>query len=174
MLKSIGIDGCTTSHGGVVNATQTTKTNHGIPMLQAGDGFQCPICKMWSTLLSGSSTLSFNGVKASLEGDLFTCGAVLIAKQNTAKATMKSDDGAINNISKLLSGLKDGTTAYTGQFQLVNELDGTPHANTKYKIKYDDGTVVEGITSDVGLTEILPVKDKPSKVTIELGEIEGW
>lgn len=173
MLKSIGIDGCTTSHGGVVNATQTTK-----PIMV----FQCYKQEMAFSARSVRCGLlfclavvhCFNGVKASLEGDLFTCGAVLIAKQNTAKATMKSDDGAINNISKLLSGLKDGTTAYTGQFQLVNELDGTPHANTKYKIKYDDGIVVEGITSDVGLTEILPVKDKPSKVTIELGEIEGW
>jgi hypothetical protein len=53
-------------------------------------------------------------------------------------------------------------------------LDGTPHANTKYKIKYDDGTVVEGITSDVGLTEILQVRDKPSEIIIELEEVEGW
>lgn len=174
MLKSIGVDGCTTSHGGTVKATQTTKTNHGIPMLQAGDGFQCPICKTWSTLLEGGSTLSFNGIKASLEGDMFTCGAILKGKQNTAKATMVSNGSSTNNISSLLSGINENTSAYTGQYQLINELDGTPHANTKYKIKYDDGTVVEGVTNGAGLTEILPIKDKSSEIKIELGENEGW
>lgn len=58
MGKAIGTDGCTTSHRGVVKATQFTAKHHGKPMLKAGDGFKCPKCKTCSTLIQGSGLLS--------------------------------------------------------------------------------------------------------------------
>ena len=53
MSKGFGIHGSTTDHGGVVISTQSRSSQMGNLFLRAGDGFACPKCKTWSTLIKG-------------------------------------------------------------------------------------------------------------------------
>ncbi len=53
----------------------------GIFFLRAGDGFACPKCKTWSTLIKSNDHVIFDGKAVAYVGDKFTCGATLLPKQ---------------------------------------------------------------------------------------------
>lgn len=81
-MKAFGINGSTTNHGGVVIASQQMAVEEGISFLRAGDGFACPKCKCWSTLISSNSFIIIDGKPVAFVGDKFTCGAILLQKQS--------------------------------------------------------------------------------------------
>lgn len=157
MNKAIGVEGCTTSHGGTVKASQTTKAHHGIPMLQKGDGFMCPKCKIWSTLIEGNSILSFDGVRAAVEDDRFSCGAILIAKQYTARTYSGSLQGNSNISSNSLLNIQ---FEYGQQFIIQDELTGEPLAEVCYEIHKRSGEIIHGTTDHEGLTELITGDDE--------------
>ena len=80
-MKAFGINGSTTDHGGTVVATQSRSSQMGSLFLRAGDGFACPKCKKWSTLIKSHDHVIFDGKAVAYVGDKFTCGATLIPKQ---------------------------------------------------------------------------------------------
>ena len=81
MTKGFGIHGSTTDHGGVVISTQSRSSQMGNLFLRAGDGFACPKCKCWSTLIKSNDHVIFDGKAVAYMGDKFTCGATLLPKQ---------------------------------------------------------------------------------------------
>lgn len=81
MSKGFGIHGSTTSHGGTVLSTQSQSSQMGNLFLRAGDGFACPKCKTWSTLIKSNDHVIFDGKAVAYVGDKFTCGATLMPKQ---------------------------------------------------------------------------------------------
>lgn len=81
MAKGFGIHGSTTDHGGIVISTQSTSSQMGSLFLRAGDGFACPKCKIWSTLIKSNDHVVFDGKPVAYVGDKFTCGATLMPKQ---------------------------------------------------------------------------------------------
>ncbi len=81
MAKGFGIHGSATDHGGVVFSTQSTSSQMGSLFLRAGDGFACPKCKIWSTLIKSNDHVVFDGKPVAYVGDKFTCGATLMLKQ---------------------------------------------------------------------------------------------
>lgn len=81
MAKGFGIHGSTTDHGGTVISTQSRSSQMGNLFLRAGDGFACPKCKCWSTLIKSNDHVIFDGKAVAYVGDKFTCGATLMPKQ---------------------------------------------------------------------------------------------
>ncbi|TQR64452.1 PAAR domain-containing protein [Acinetobacter sp. RF14B] len=81
MSKGFGIHGSATSHGGTVLSTQSRSSQMGNLFLRAGDGFSCPKCKTWSTLIKSNDHVVFNGKAVAYVGDKFTCGANLMPRQ---------------------------------------------------------------------------------------------
>ena len=168
MLNAIGTDGCTTTHGGVVKATQFTATHHGKPMLKTGDGFQCPKCETWSTIMQGSGLLSWHGAKVALGGDKFTCGAELVAQQSPATV-------AKGNISTSVSPSTDEASTpissksfdFDDVYQLLTE-SGEPIRHTKYKIIRADGTEETGITDENGHTMLIPTGNKSEVLSVQI------
>lgn len=82
MSKGFGIHGSTTDHGGTVISTQSRSSQMGNLFLRAGDGFACPKCKVWSTLIKSNDHVIFDGKAVAYVGDKFTCGATLLPKQD--------------------------------------------------------------------------------------------
>lgn len=96
MSKGFGIHGSTTDHGGVVISTQSRSSQMGNLFLRAGDGFACPKCKTWSTLIKSNDHVIFDGKAVAYVGDKFTCGATLMPKQVHVVGT---GGGGFNNSS---------------------------------------------------------------------------
>ena len=97
MTKGFGIHGSTTDHGGVVISTQSRSSQMGNLFLRAGDGFACPKCKCWSTLIKSNDHVIFDGKAVAYVGDKFTCGATLLPKQ--MHVVGDSGGGAISPIN---------------------------------------------------------------------------
>ncbi len=81
-MKAFAIHGSSTDHGGAVNSTQMRSSQAGSLFLRAGDGFLCPKCNVWSTLIKSNDHVIFDGVAVAFVGDQFTCGAKLLPQQN--------------------------------------------------------------------------------------------
>lgn len=173
-MKAFGINGSSTDHGGSVIATQQRSSEQGIAFLRAGDGFACPKCKCWSTLIKSNDHVIFDGIAVAFAGDKFTCGATLLPKQNLVVGTAAgSTSGKSGNTQSNLvaNGIKN---LYSGQYQLINETDGSLYKNVKYSIEYVDGRITEGVTDENGMTEKLEGTEKPEDITITLSEIDPW
>lgn len=114
----------------------------------------CPKCKKTVSAISlGRGFLTVGSKTIIMAGDKTTCGATFLPQQNLVVRTNKQ---------------------YSGQYQLINELDGQPYKNIKYTITYDDESSVEGITDEEGMTEKLSYRDQPNTITIQVAEDEGW
>ena len=82
MAIGFGINGSTTDHGGLVTSTQSRSSQNNNLFLRAGDGFLCPKCRCWSTLIKSNDLVIFEGKAVAYVGDKFTCGATLLPKQS--------------------------------------------------------------------------------------------
>lgn len=98
MSKGFGIHGSTTDHGGVVLSTQSRSSQMGNLFLRAGDGFACPRCKTWSTLIKSHDHVIFDGKAVAYVGDKFTCGATLMPKQVHVVGTNGGGSASVSNI----------------------------------------------------------------------------
>ena len=80
--KGMSWQGDKTSHGGIVMTGFRQSTwNGGIAQARLGDEVFCPICKPHRHTISNASGINVFGVRAALEGDKTTCGAVLLAER---------------------------------------------------------------------------------------------
>lgn len=115
MSKGFGIHGSTTSHGGTVLSTQSRSSQMGNLFLRAGDGFACPKCKVWSTLIKSNDHVIFDGKAVAYVGDKFTCGATLMPKQvhvvgDSGGSSSKASSSNIAN--NFISGTKNNWINY--------------------------------------------------------------
>lgn len=74
-----------TSHGGVVLEGLDECIIEGQPIACKGHQVSCPLCLGVYVIAEGVSNYSLGGRKPALEGMKTTCGATLIASQNTLK-----------------------------------------------------------------------------------------
>lgn len=137
-MISVGVDGSTTSHGGVVNATQTNTSTNGQAWLLEGDGFACPKCKVWSTLIRNNTTVSVSGRKAALVGDKFTCGATLERMQPSTFIGSKANSSTATSPTN--SFIPDTlNNEYGLKFQLIDENTASPIPSCFYLLLTKDG-----------------------------------
>ena len=71
-----------TSHGGAVVEGAPHSDSGGIPIARLGDKTTCPIHGS-GTIVSGDMTMMVDGKPAARNGDTTSCGATLIAGQQT-------------------------------------------------------------------------------------------
>lgn len=82
--KPIAIDGCTTDHGGTVEAVTTKSYSDGKLIVTVEALHHCPIDGHGTTqIVSGSSRLFVEGKAAAREGDTAGCGATIISGCST-------------------------------------------------------------------------------------------
>lgn len=95
-MNAFGIHNSTTSHGGLVASTQSLATEEENQFLRAGDGFFCPTCKVWSTLIKSNDFILIDGIPVAFVNDEFTCGAKLMPKQNLVIGEKGSSASTLN------------------------------------------------------------------------------
>ena len=75
--------GATTTHGGKVISGSPHTTHNGIPVSRKGDKVICRKCKKLTTILTGDSSFIVDGAPIARAGDVTSCGAKLIANQQS-------------------------------------------------------------------------------------------
>jgi uncharacterized Zn-binding protein involved in type VI secretion len=178
-MKPFGVSGATTTHGGIVKATNEFNSTDGKHHLREGDGFMCPKCKVWSTLIKSNEFITFFGKKVAFVGDRFTCGAELLGVGGQTRS--KGDNNykpalMLNPMEIGQSNFLDTNDSgfFSGMYQLVDEITGEPLKSVQYKITYDDGSVVEGTTNEEGETEPLDARKNQNNISIEVIGNESW
>ncbi|BFM35778.1 MULTISPECIES: PAAR domain-containing protein [Acinetobacter] len=175
MTRPFGIQGSTTSHGGIVIATQYSITQMGIAFLRAGDGFSCPKCKMWSTLIKSQDHVILDGKAVAYVGDHFTCGATLIPKQahvvGTHPKTVSFSQQQKNkqySLTQSFLGNRIRLEEHGLQFQLINKKFNLPISGCFYLLTTNDGQEYSGFTDHDGFTETLRTGIKSEQVSLHI------
>lgn len=75
--------GAKTSHGGTVITGSPHTTHNGIPIARIGDKVMCKKCKKITTIVSGDPAFVVDGAPIARGGDATSCGAKLIATQQS-------------------------------------------------------------------------------------------
>ena len=75
--------GATTTHGGKVISGSPHTTHNGIPISRKGDKVICKKCKKLTTILTGDASFIIDGAPIARAGDVTSCGAKLIAVQQS-------------------------------------------------------------------------------------------
>nr|WP_015060742.1 PAAR domain-containing protein [Psychrobacter sp. DAB_AL62B]AFD62167.1 hypothetical protein [Psychrobacter sp. DAB_AL62B] len=75
--------GATTTHGGKVISGSLHTTHNGIPISRKGDKVICKKCKKLTTILTGDASFIVDGAPIARAGDVTSCGAKLIAVQQS-------------------------------------------------------------------------------------------
>jgi uncharacterized Zn-binding protein involved in type VI secretion len=75
--------GATTTHGGQVLTGSPNTTHNGIPVSRKGDKVICKKCKKLTTILTGDFSFIIDGAPIARVGDITSCGAKLIAVQQS-------------------------------------------------------------------------------------------
>lgn len=75
--------GATTTHGGKVITGSPHTTHNGIPISRKGDKVICKKCKKVTTILTGDASFIVDGAPIARAGDVTSCGAKLIAVQQS-------------------------------------------------------------------------------------------
>lgn len=153
--------GATTTHGGTVITGSPHTTHNGVQVSRKGDKVICRKCKKVTTILTSDPTFIVDGAPIARGGDVTSCGAKLIAiqqsfcesdfevfgvEQPTPLQFPKSDPDA------LFAAIND--KVYKDGFQLLDQHSQLPLAYINYRLDYD-GKSVEGKTDAEGFTEII-------------------
>ncbi len=75
--------GATTTHGGKVITGSPHTTHNGVPVSRKGDKVICKKCKKLTTILTGDPSFIVDGAPIARAGDITSCGAKLIAVQQS-------------------------------------------------------------------------------------------
>lgn len=166
--------GATTTHGGMVISGSPYSTHNGIPISRKGDKVICKKCKKLTTIISGDLSFVVDGAPIARAGDVTSCGAKLIANQQSFCESdfevmgveqpaplvfPKSDPKAMFNKIK-------EDNIYDDRFQLLDELTQQPLAHVSYRLDYD-GQSVKGQTDTEGFTQIIE-SNHPAQVSVHL------
>ena len=155
-----------TSHNGTVLEGYQDNICMGKPIAGVGHKVSCPKCPGTHTIVEGARSFFVLGVNVAVEGMKTSCGAVLVASQQTdtveagggggggggggAGAAAAAAAPAIAAAAAAAAAL--ATSKFDEQFQLVDKR-GQPLANAAYKIVSASGITVEGVTDAEGKTQ---------------------
>lgn len=156
-MKGFAVDGATTTHGGVIRATQQYHSHMGFPLLRAGDGHYCPQCKCWSTIQKSHDHVIFEGQPVAYEDDFLSCGAKIIHQQSHMVGDSQgSFTISFGDLPESNETQKSFTSAqekkFNLKFQITNNL-GQPITNTHYMLNDEQGNTFFGHTDAAGYTE---------------------
>jgi len=165
--------GCSTDHGGQILEGDDSWIVEGKGVHLEGMTHYCPKCKVMSKAIATErGFLLVNGRNMIVAGDKSTCGAKYIKISDlavrdrgtgTSSTSYSSSSQSVNKVKK-----------YSGQYQLINEVDGTSYKNVKYIISYKDGRKVEGVTDENGMTGKLESTESAENIEIKLFEADSW
>ncbi len=180
MSKGFGIHGSTTSHGGTVISSQSRSSQMGNLFLRAGDGFACPKCKTWSTLIKSNDHVIFDGKAVAYVGDKFTCGATLMPKQSFVVGTSGGANLASSISTKnipIINSLVENTSKeiHKIQFKIIDEDTEETLSEMLYELysKESGELLVQGYTDKNGMTAIYESEHRPEAIeliTIDLSK----
>ncbi len=159
--------GATTTHGGKVITGSPHTTHNGVQVSRKGDKVVCRKCKKLTTILTGDASFIVDGAPIAREGDVTSCGAKLIAvqqsfcesdfevmgveqpefKQPAPLQFNKSDPEA------LFAAIREKANKFKKQL-LFEDEQGNPYSNTPYVAFFPrTQALTEGMTDDQGYTE---------------------
>lgn len=148
--------GAKTTHGGTVITGSPHTTHNGVQVARKGDKVMCKKCKKVTTILTGDPTFVIDGSPIARGGDVTSCGAKLIATQQSFS---ESDFEVIGveqaeSIKKVAQDYANKVMSkYNTAFQFLAD-DSTPYANFSYIAKNKQtGETYQGITDEDGWTE---------------------
>ncbi len=165
--------GATTTHGGTVITGSPHTTHNGIPVSRKGDKVICKKCNKLTTILTGDPSFIVDGSPIARAGDVTSCGAKLIAVQ---QSFCESDFEVLgveqpaplqfpkSDPESLFAAINEDI--YDDRFQLLDELTQQPLAHVSYRLDYD-GQSVEGQTDAEGFTQMIEA-NHPAEVNIHL------
>lgn len=153
-----GMMTATTDHGGTVMATQQQAVVNGIAFLRAGDGFVCPKCKVWSTLVISNQNIIMFGKPVAFAGDKFTCGATLMPSQS-----LVGGDKEQSSASQSLDKQSQQDSSYDEHFILHDQATGEAITGFAYGIEtalgvHHDKVCDNGKTKKITSKSPVPVK----------------
>ena len=153
--------GATTTHGGKVITGTPYTTHNGVQVSRKGDKVICKKCKKVTTILTGDPSFIVDGAPIARGGDITSCGAKLIAIQQSfadsdfevfgveqpepLQFPKSAPSSMFNNIDEDM---------YDDRFQLLDQHSQLPLAYINYRLDYN-GKSVEGKTDAEGFTEII-------------------
>lgn len=164
--------GCPTTGGGQVISGNSTFLVEGIPIACVGDKATCPKHKTVASIISGDPYMQVMGKAVARVNDSLSCGCKLLPKQNLVVGATGPSSGSGSSSSNNANAVK--SKKYSGQYQLLNEIDGKPMANVQYNIKYPDGRIIKGTTDAEGFTQKLAETEQADNIEITLVERDGW
>jgi uncharacterized Zn-binding protein involved in type VI secretion len=155
-----------TSHNGTVLEGYQDNICMGKPIAGVGHKVSCPKCPGTHTIVEGARSFFVLGVNVAVEGMKTSCGAVLVASQQTDTAEVGGGGGggaaaataAAATVAVAAAPAAAAAAAvpadskFDEQFQLVDK-SGKPLANAAYKIVSASGITVEGTTDAEGKTQ---------------------
>lgn len=158
-----GITSATTDHGGFIIATQQQVIVNGMAFLRAGDGFLCPKCKVWSTLLMNNQNIIMFDKPVAFAGGKFTCGATLLPNQSLVGGEQQGSENSSFSQEMIQK-------IYDEQFVLKDTV-GNIMANFAYTVKMPSGELLHCMTDSEGKT-LRHVTDGAQNLEIHKGHLE--
>lgn len=168
--------GATTSHGGKVITGSPHSTHNGIPISRRGDKVICKKCKKLTTILTGDSSFIVDGAPIARAGDVTSCGATLIAVQQSFCESdfevMGVEQPAPLQFPKsdpeaLFAAINKTPDKYKKQILFEDEY-GNPYSNAPYVAFFPrTQALTEGRTDQQGYTEEF-VTDEAEDIIVHL------
>lgn len=150
-----------TSHNGTVLEGYQDTICMDKPVAGVGHKVSCPKCSGSHTIVEGATSFFVMGRNIAVEGMKTSCGAVLIASQQTDTVEAGGGAGPAGGRAArtgtaaavaAASTAALAASAFDEQFQLIDK-QGRPLANAVYKIVAASGQEVEGVTDASGKTQ---------------------
>jgi uncharacterized Zn-binding protein involved in type VI secretion len=192
--KAIIRQGDSTSHGGTVSEGHMFLIVHGKAVAGVGHKVPCPKCHGTPVIVEGTMNASMMGVSIAVDGMKTSCGATLIASQQTdtievgsgaatAAATAASKPGVEQAATGLAAAIVTASNAraskpkghaYDEQIRVLDE-DGNPIANMPYHIRDEAGNVYKGLTDASGCCErVHTVSPQSLRILTGAPALENW
>lgn len=148
--------GAKTTHGGTVITGSPHTTHNSVQVARMGDKVICKKCKKVTTILTGDASFIVDGAPIARAGDVTSCGAKLIAVQQSfcesdfevmgIEQSESIKEAAQDYANKVMS-------RYNTAFQFLDD-DDMPYVNFNYTAKNkQSGQTYQGVTGEDGWTE---------------------
>lgn len=148
--------GATTTHGGKVISGSPHTTHNGIPVSRKGDKVICRKCKKVTTILTGDPSFIVDGAPIARGGDITSCGAKLIAIQQS----FCESDFEVFGVEQA-EDIRREAEEYCNRVMSKHDIafqfktdDDIPYVNIDYEaINKTSGKIYKGKTDEEGWTE---------------------
>lgn len=152
MSKLWIVVGDSTTHGGKVVTGSAYTDVDGKPVARITDRVICPKCGP-TTIVSGDPTLLIDGQPVARHGDGTSCGATLVAGQQSSASIQSGGGGSPAAAALSKAPAAAPSSRFDEQFRAVDEKSGKPVAGLPYRIELEDGSQVRGVTDAEGHTQ---------------------